>query len=221
MDTKATELSVYVVDDDEQFCRHIKLGLERDPRYRVNYCHSGAEALQRIPPAQPHVVLMDVVMPKMSGIECTRLLRTDMPELRILMMTGGACEDHLREALQAGICGFLAKPFGLHKCRQAIDEVLGQSVLFSEMKRVMTAPGNSQLPDNSRGKIVPLTASETKIMVYLVRHPHMIYKDIASGLNLSPETVHTHLNDIFRKYGVHKREEAIQIFLSQHPQLPD
>ena len=197
--------TIAVVDDEESIRRSIQMTLGRTGIYTVR-CHgSGEEALAQIPSYQPSLVLMDILMPGLSGIECTRLIKQLVPDVKVVMCTGFGDVDNIQQSLVAGACACLLKPFTRQQLLAVVGESLrGLSSCARELAKVFHKP---RLCPEANLQPDLLTFREKEIMFFL--HKKLSDKEIARRLEIDEETVHSHLQRIFHKFGVHSRWEAI------------
>lgn len=175
-------------------------------------CKSGEEALRMIPEVPPDVVLMDIFLPRMSGIECTARLKALLPETQIVILTAMDDEELIFMALEAGADGYLLKRTNPQDLRGALLEVLNGGVpMSSEIARRVIASFRSRrkLRDTSLG----LSAREEQILLLLSKG--LTNKAIADKLELSVVTVCHHLKHIFEKMHVSSRTEAAIRYLNR------
>jgi DNA-binding NarL/FixJ family response regulator len=173
-------------------------------------CTTGEEALERMPAVRPHVVLMDVNLPEMSGIECTRKLRQLLPETQVLMLTVYEDSDHIFNALKAGASGYLLKRSEPHEVLEAIRDVIsGGAPMTSQIARKVVQTFRVEAP--SAAQDVKLTERELEILSWLSKG--YANKEIADSMCISLPTVRTHLRHIYEKLHVRSRTEAIVKFL--------
>jgi DNA-binding NarL/FixJ family response regulator len=180
-------------------------------------CASAEDALRDIPPANPDVVLMDIFLPRMSGIVCTARLKHAMPGLKIMMLTGVTSGDDLVfRALQAGADGYLLKREPPEVLHSAILEMLtGGAPMTSEIARRVvesfrqtTSPLTEDLPE--------LTPREEQVLDHLSRG--FSNKEISNHLDLSIDTIRFHLKRIYEKLHVRSRTEAVAKYVGVHAQ---
>ena len=168
-------------------------------------CASAEDALAKIPQAQPDVVLMDIFLPRMSGIECTARLKAQMPDLQIVMLTAMDNQELLFMALEAGADGYLLKRTKPSELRRALLDVLGGGVpMTSQIARRLIA--SFRKTDKNTTESTRLSAREEQIL-QLVSKGHS-NKLIAAKLEMNYETVCTHLKRVFKKLHVNSRTEA-------------
>ncbi len=203
-----------LVDDDPDVLNAFKLGLQSVPGFTCVGCYaSGAEALAGIPRVPGDVVLMDVRMPGMSGIECTRRLKTVLPKLPILMLTGCADDATVHQALTAGASGYLTKPATPRACARAMRAALkGRAPLCWKAGRALVR-GLQGAATNGTGD--GLSTRERELMTCLFQQ--LADKEIARQMGVAPGTVHTHLHRIFYKLKVTNRADAVGTYLGGRP----
>lgn len=177
-------------------------------------CVSGEEALREIPRHAPSVVLMDIFLPRMSGIECTAQLKELLPETQIIILTAMNDKELIFLALQAGADGYLlkrTKPADLRKA--LLDVIEGGSPMSSEIARRVVESFRRQ--SSKAEKSLKLSAREEEILVLLSKG--YSNKAIADQLKLSVETVYSHLKRVYEKMHVHSRTEAVIRYLALNP----
>jgi len=174
-------------------------------------CATGEEAVRMIPAANPDVVLMDIFLPRMSGIECTARLKGIMPETPILILTNSDDDEMIFLALEAGADGYLLKRIKPAALREALLDVLsGGAPMTSEIARRVV----SSFRQKSKGRddSISLTAREEEVLVLLTKG--YANKEIAEKIGLSVETVRSHLKHIYEKLHVRSRAEAVARYMS-------
>ena len=177
-------------------------------------CASAEEALRVIPSAKPDVVLMDIFLPRMSGIECTARLKEQMPKLQILILTAVEDDELVFMALQAGADGYLLKRTTPDELRAALTEVMrGGAPMNSEIARRVVE--SFRRPTKRREQGVALSAREEEVLILLSKG--YSNKEIADQLSLSAETVGSHLKHIYEKLHVRSRAEAVARYITGKP----
>jgi DNA-binding NarL/FixJ family response regulator len=167
---------------------------------------SGEEALRRLPEEKVDVVLMDIRLPRMSGIVCTARLKPLIPNTQILILTVSADSDTVFRALEAGADGYLLKRCTPEELQAAVLDVLKGGVpMTSEIARRVIASFR-QRPAKSAAA-TKLTPREEEILTLLSKG--FVSKEIAAQLGVSYETVRDHLKHIYDKLHVHSRGEAV------------
>lgn len=181
-------------------------------------CASGEEALRQVPAAQPDVILMDILLPHMSGIECTARLKQLLPHTQIIMLTAVDDDELVFLALEAGADGYLLKRTKPSDLRVALLDVLGGGApMTSEVARRVVESFRQRA--RSREEIVQLTAREEEVLVLLSKG--YSNKEIADRINLSVDTVRSHLKHIYEKMHVRSRAEAVARYMTSKFAAPE
>jgi DNA-binding NarL/FixJ family response regulator len=176
----------------------------------VACCASGEEALKLVPRLAPDLVMMDIHLPNLSGIECTAHLKQQMPALAVLMITVYEDETRIFQALKAGASGYILKRSHPGEIVHAIGEVLagGAPMTSSIARKVVESFREHGSPPTADGS---LSRREREILQALARG--LSNKEIADELRINIETVRWHLKQIYEKLHVHGRTEAAVKFL--------
>jgi DNA-binding NarL/FixJ family response regulator len=203
-------IKVAVVEDEERIREGLEALINGTDDLRCMGAYSNAEAaLQQLPRDWPDVVLMDINLPKMSGIECVRQLKELRPTLQILMLTICADDDQIFDALKKGASGYLIKKTPSARILEAIVEAHdGGSPMSSMIARKVV---QYLQKDQATPKPESLSNREYEILSHLAKGYQ--YKEIADALGLSVRTVSTHITHIYGKLHVHSRTEAVVKFL--------
>jgi DNA-binding NarL/FixJ family response regulator len=206
-------IAVSIVEDEPRTRESLLRLLGRAPRVRCvgNYA-TGEDALRGIPADNPEVVLVDINLPGMSGIECVAKLKLKLPRLRVLMLTTYGDSDRIFDSLRAGASGYLLKNAGYAGLIEAIDEVhAGGAPMTAQVARqVVEHFHRIQKPASEMEK---LTAREQELLGLLVKG--YLYKEISERLNISMSTVSMHLQHIYEKLHVQSRAEAAAKFFGR------
>jgi DNA-binding NarL/FixJ family response regulator len=174
-------------------------------------CVSAEEALRAIPANPPDVVLMDIFLPRMSGIECVKKLKALLPELQIVMLTAVDDDELVFLALESGADGFLLKLTRPDDLRSSLLDVLKGGVpMTSQIARRVI--GYFRQKNRAHDDSVRLSAREEEVLVLLTRG--YSNKEIAEHLSLSIDTVSTYLKSVYKKMHVRSRAEAVARYLS-------
>ncbi|HEY5914071.1 MAG TPA: response regulator transcription factor [Verrucomicrobiae bacterium] len=198
---------VAIVEDDRGLREQLAqiLGAARDVRL-VGACASAEEAIERIHLLQPDVVLMDIKLPGMSGIECVTHLKKALPSLQILMLTVYEDSDRIFRALKAGADGYLVKSSPPEALLEAIDDVhRGGSPISSHIARKVVR--HFHLVGLSSEESENLSPREQEVLNLL--SAGYLYKEISDQLGIGIETVRTHVKNICEKMHVRNRVEAV------------
>lgn len=170
---------------------------------------TGEEAVASLPAMRPRVVLMDIHLPGMSGVECVRRLKPAMPDTEFMMVS--VFEDHalVYEALKAGATGYLVKKTRPEALIEAIrDLAAGGAPMSSSIARKVVAAFAAERPGGGQNEAETLSVREREVLERLCAGRR--YKEIALDLGLSVHTVRTHLHHIYEKLQVRSKSEAIR-----------
>ena len=203
--------SVAIVEDNIDFRGTLAHYLDEAPGYRcVCTCGSSEEALRQIPRLMPDVVLMDIHLPNLSGVDCTRRLKEICPSVQILILTVYEDNERIFGALKAGAGGYLLKRADPADILRAIQEVRqGGAPMSSQIARRVVQSFREDRRDAP--ELDSLSQREEEILQHLSKGYSS--KEIAERLSLSVNTVRTHLQHIYEKLHVRSRTEAIVKFL--------
>lgn len=215
--SEPSPIRVLIVDDHVMVRKGLAtiLKIKSDLKL-VGEAGNGREALQMIEQAQPDVVLMDLMMPQMDGIEATRLIRQRWPSVQVVALTSFQEKELVREALQAGAVGYLLKNVTAEDLAAAIREAhAGRSTLAPEAIQALIQPGGAE-PSSSHedAQSFGLTAREQEVLALLVQGLNNV--EIAERLVVSRSTAKAHVSNILSKLGVSNRAEAIVLALQRH-----
>ena len=204
---------VAIVEDNAALGVGLRKIVESANDFRcVGVWSSAEEALKKIDAFRPQVVLMDINLPGMSGIEATARLKRHLPEIQVIMVTVYRDHDQIFAALKAGAAGYLLKRSSPEEVRQAIRDVqAGGAPMTAEIaRRVVEAfhqPAKSTATD---ADAVKLSKREIELLELLTQG--LANKEIGDRLSISVETVRVHLRRIYDKLHVHSRTEAAMKF---------
>ena len=220
MESEATSEHRLVEDDSQT--REILVGWIKQSRgfHLVSNFGDAEQALAQLPSNRPNVVLMDINLPAMSGIECVRQLKLIMPETQFVMLTVYEDSDHLFDALAGGASGYLLKRTLREELINAIADVhSGGSPMSSNIARKLVQsfrqPANGEvIPDG----IEDLTRREHEVLQLLASGD--LYKEIADALGISITTVNAHIRRIYEKLHVRSRGQAVAKFARISQPLP-
>jgi DNA-binding NarL/FixJ family response regulator len=178
-------------------------------------CTSGEEALRIIPHEQPDVILMDIFLPRMSGIECTARLKEILPEVQIIILTAMDDQELVFLALEAGADGYLLKRTKPSDLRAALLDVLGGGApMTGQIARRLIESFRRKAKD--RDDTMRLSVREEQILLLLSQG--YSNKLIADKLKLSIDTVCSHLKHVFYKLHVSSRTEAVVRYMTSKAQ---
>lgn len=201
-------LRISLVEDDDIIRNSIESMLNESDGFEcIGSYNSCEKAVKAIPDQAPDIVLMDIELPGMTGIEGTRKLKKMLPDLDILVVSVHDNNDLVFEALCAGACGYLTKNIDHEYLLESIREVKrGGAPMSTNIARMVV--GSFQ-----KNPVTPLTNRETEVLDYLSRGKS--YKMIADELFIDKETVRSHIKNIYKKLEVHCKADAIEIALKE------
>ncbi|MEZ4825458.1 MAG: response regulator transcription factor [Bacteroidia bacterium] len=196
-------IHVAIVEDDRDICQTLALIIDGTPGYSCKKIFQNCEsAIPEITTYRPDVVLMDINLPGMSGIEGTQKLKTALPDLDIIMLTIQMDDHSIFESLKAGASGYLIKNTPPAELLQAITEVHeGGAPMSTRIARKVLASFRTHSES-------PLSDRESEILRQLCDGQN--YKVIAENLFVSGHTIRTHIKNIYRKLHVNSRAEAVK-----------
>ena len=214
------------MEDDSGFRQTLRRVFSSAPDFRVvAACANGESAVRQIPDAGCQLVLMDIKLPGMSGIDCLRELKARMAGVRIVMLTAFDDNDNLFKSLMAGADGYLLKRFARDRLLEAVrDIVAGGAPISPQIARRMVeyfhqlkspAPA-APFPGEPPGvKAQNLTAREQEVLALLAGG--LTPKEVAAKLNISWQTVRNFIKSIYDKLHVHTRTDAVLKYLGREP----
>jgi DNA-binding NarL/FixJ family response regulator len=206
-------ISVSIVDDERGLRQSIATFISGSSGFRCVSTYGTAEAaLQGLPADRPDVVLMDIHMAGMNGIECVQHLKALLPDLQILMLTVYEDTDQIFKALAAGASGYLLKRLTPTKLLEAIGEVYaGGSPMSSSIARKVVASFQGAGPATDQDALL----SPREQMVLDCLSKGLAYKQIADQMGISVTTIRTYLRRIYEKLHVRSRSEAVAKYLQR------
>ncbi len=206
-------ITVAIVEDNKEIREGLAILINGSEGFSCVATYPTAEAaIQSIENDNPDIILMDIQLPGMSGIECVRRLKTSSPSLQIMMQTIYEDDERIYNSLVAGASGYVLKKMPPSKLLEAIQDLHnGGSPMSSQIARKVVQAfqkmgASSQDTEN-------LSTREYEILSYLAKGYR--YKEIADILNISIETVRTHLRNIYEKLQVRSRTEAVLKFFNR------
>ncbi|MEI6074556.1 MAG: response regulator transcription factor, partial [Verrucomicrobiota bacterium] len=192
-----SQIAVSIVEDDSHIRQILGSWLRGSKDFVcVSENRSGEAALVDIPRNKPDVVLMDVNLPGMSGIDCVRQLKPKLPKTQFLMLTVYEDSDHIFNALAAGATGYLLKQTPCEELLAAIRQIyVGQSPMTGSIARMVVDTFRASKPQPTEE--YNLTQREREVLELLARG--YLYKEISDALKISVPTVNTHIRHIYEK----------------------
>lgn len=205
------DIAVSIVEDSEKVRTTLARVIDRAEGFRCLSSYANAEAaLESLATDAPDVVLMDINLPGMNGVECVRLLKQKAPKIQVIMLTVYEDTQNIFDALAAGATGYMLKRTPRAELLEAIRDVLsGGSPMTTHIARKVVQ--SFQRRTASTDPTETLSAREKEVLDCLSEG--LIYKEIADKLGISYETVHTYIRRIYEKLQVRTRTEAVAKFL--------
>lgn len=209
----ADKISIMIVDDHPLFREGLKSIIGRDQRYEiVDEAGSGQSALGKAEKIKPDLIMVDLSLPDMSGIQLTRKILAKLPQIKIIIVTMHSKVDYMAEAFQAGATGFVVKESAAEGLLKGIDTVLkgnyflDSAVSTQVVETLKKLPGKeTKINDAVYGT---LTAREQEILRLLAEG--LSAKDIARKLFISPKTVENHRANLMNKLNLHSTIELVR-----------
>jgi DNA-binding NarL/FixJ family response regulator len=205
--TPASVARVMIADDQTLFRAGLARLLEEDPRVQVvGQAVDGADAIKRVGILKPDVVLMDIKMPNMDGVEATRRIVTEHPEIKVLILTTFDADSYVLQALQAGASGYVLK-------NSQAEAIVSSILAVMAGERVMASAVANRVLNMLSGTTTPkefydgLTAREVEILKLLATG--QANKQVAYRLRISEKTVRNHVSNMYAKLQIYDRSQAV------------
>ena len=210
VNVQPVSITISIVEDDAPVRGVLTEWIRGADGFKCVGVHENAEAaVAALPQEKPSVVLMDINMPGMSGIECVRRLKPQMPGTQFMMLTVYEDPDHIFKALSSGASGYLLKRTPRSELLAAVMDVhAGGSPMSSNIARKIVQ--SFQRFNTSPTETDNLSPREREVLELLARG--YLYKEIAEALHISVPTVNTHIRRIYEKLHVRSRSQAVAKF---------
>jgi DNA-binding NarL/FixJ family response regulator len=205
------KITIGIVEDDSRIRWGLEAILQEEPDFEcVGQFASAEEALKHLPVLKPKVVIMDVNLPGMSGIDCVRILTAGENPPQVIMLTVRQDSEIIFASLAAGACGYLLKPPTAGQLVEAVRDVFagGAPMTASIARRVAQS---FKKEETKNPELQSLSPREVEVLELLAKG--FAYKEVAGDLNISYSTVQRHIESIYRKLHVHSRTHAVTKFL--------
>ena len=197
-----TPISVLLADDHVLIRAGVRALVEKAPSIRViAEAKDGREALLLIRQHLPDVVLMDVAMPGLNGLEATARITAEFPNVRVIILSMYASEEYVRESIGAGAAGYIVKSSAAAELGDAIRAVAAGGEYFSPLVSEHLVKNRAGHVSVTRAMIERLTPRQREILQLIAERHHT--KDIAQILNISVKTVETHRAQLMGRLGIH------------------
>lgn len=205
-------IRIVIADDHELFRRGLRLVLDDERNIDVvGEASDGDEVVAMAQAEQPDVVVMDVRMPGRSGIDATRDIKNELPDVKILMLTISDEEDDLYQAIKSGANGYLLKEISIEEIGNAVRSVHGgQSLISPSMASKLLDEFAAMIKKEEEKQQAPaprLTPREMEVLQHVAKG--MNNREIAKALYISENTVKNHVRNILEKLHLHSRMEAV------------
>lgn len=200
------QIKVMIVDDHAVVREGLRIYLELEERLElVGEASNGREAAEKVRVYRPDVVLMDLLMPEMDGIQATRAIKEVMPEVKVIVLTSFTDDEHIMPAIEAGATGYLLKDVSAEDLVKAIEGAyLGQAQLHPEVARKLMEQVRQPRRREQPGQ--DLTPREMDVLKLIASG--MSNKEIARQLSMTERTVKGHVSNILGKLGLQDRTQA-------------
>lgn len=207
-------INVAIVEDLEEIRDALQSYISIDKEMRLTGCFANAEAaIKELPKLQPDLVVMDINLPGMSGIECIREIKPLCPSCQFMMFTVYEDDEKVFEALKAGASGYMLKKHGPQKIIEALKELYnGGSPMSADIARKVVSAFHAS--EKNIEADYHLTKRESDILRLLAKG--MLYKEIAQQIAISNNTVKQHIHNIYEKLHVQNRTEALNKYFGSH-----
>lgn len=215
-------ITISIVEDNDKLRGTLAKVIGRAEGFRCVSDYATAEdALAGLPKVKPEVVLMDINLPGMNGVECVRKLKALLPQTQVMMLTVYEDTENIFNALAAGANGYMLKRTPTKELIEAIREVQrGGSPMTTHIARLVVQSFQKSVAAPAQpaggaggGDLAELSEREQQVLDLLAQG--LIYKEIADKLNIGYETVHTYIRRIYEKLQVRTRTEAVAKFLQR------
>lgn len=199
-------IRVLIADDHHVVRRGLLFFLKTQKDIEVvGEAKNGIEAVTLAESLQPDIILMDLVMPELDGIQATKRIKEKYPQIQILMLTSFSDRDHVVPAMEAGAAGYQLKDIEPDDLVQSIRQImLGENILHPEATTTLEKEREEE--ENAPHRLNPLTPREQDVLAELTKGKSN--REIASSLFVTEKTVKTHISNIFTKLSVQDRTQA-------------
>jgi DNA-binding NarL/FixJ family response regulator len=205
-------LNIAIIEDNQQYRTTISIILQLNENFRlIHKLENCDEMIVRFEEEKPDVVLMDIDMPGMNGIQAVWEMKKHFPEIKVMMLTVFEDEEKIFKAIKAGANGYLLKKDSPQKILDAIDAVnKGESPMNGMIAAKVLDYFQKQQKKSVALEELRLTPKEKEILDLLIKG--YSYKEIAGSIFISVETLNSHVKNIYRKLNVHSRSELAARF---------
>jgi DNA-binding NarL/FixJ family response regulator len=208
-ETSNSETKILLVDDHTILRQGLRRLLEAEPGVSVvGEAKDGREAVEKARELQPDVIVMDLAMPALNGLDASRRILKAQPSAKILVLSMYLDDDYVNQALDAGVCGYVMKDAPATDLIQAVRACAKGETFFTSQIPQATVDRYKAIREDGRRGPVELTHREREVMK-LLAEGHTV-KEVADMLHLSQKTVDTHKTNLMKKLDIHNRVELVK-----------
>jgi DNA-binding NarL/FixJ family response regulator len=205
-------MRILLVDDHPLFVDGLRDMLTRKGYTILGTARDGLEALQKARRLQPEVILMDIQMPNCDGLTSTRLIKAELPEIKIVMLTMSDSDENLFNAIKSGACGYLLKTLDTDEFLRLLQNVMQDEPAFSPglvnkiLHELALQPHLSSAPDAQEAG-EDLSLRQTQVLDLVAQG--LTYKAIGTALGLTERTVKYHMSEIMQRLHLQNRDQVL------------
>ena len=202
--------TIYITDDHKIVADGVASFLDGNEKYELKlYCRSGQELMEKLKQAQPDVLLLDISMPGISGIDLAKIISKEYPATRIVMLSSSTDEESLDAAVQAGAKGYLAKDVAEEEFLTALDKIMaGESYFSTSVRQSVFNTFTKHVQQESGHQTDDLSEREIEVIRLIAEGLSM--KEIGERLFISARTVETHKKNILEKLDLHSTVDLVK-----------
>ncbi len=202
--------SIYITDDHKIVADGVASFLDGHEKYELKeYCRSGQELMEKLKQVQPDILLLDISMPGISGIDLAKIISKEYPDIRIMMLSSSTDEESLDEAVKAGAMGYLAKDVAEEEFLTALDKIMdGESYFSTSVSQTVFNNFTKHVKNESSHSTDLL--SEREIEVIRLIAEGLSLKEIGERLFISARTVESHKKNILEKLELHSTVDLVK-----------
>ena len=205
------KIKVLVVDDQKELAEEIASVVSFDDGIEVvGIAHDGFEALEKMKEVLPDVVLLDIRMPNMNGVVATQRIKTEYPDVKVLILTTFDDSDYILNAINNGASGYLLKDIGGNALIEAIKNAhAGDTILPAKIARRITAAAKTVVADREIRLARAFGMSDREVEIAIMMYEGFTNRQISAALKLSEGTTRNYVSSIYEKTNTQNRAEAI------------
>ena len=210
------KIKVLVTDDQTELAKELKSVLETDESLEVvALAKDGFDALEKIEKYAPDVVLLDIRMPNMNGVVATQRIKSEYPEIKVLILTTFDDSDYILNAINNGASGYLLKDTSASALIDAVKNAYnGDTILPSKIARRITETAKNITADREIKLARAFALSDREIQIALMLYEGFTNRQISSALKLTEGTTRNYVSSIYVKTGSENRTEAVRAIQS-------